>query len=323
MNYNPLISIVIPVYNGAKYIEKTLQTISNQSYTNFEVLLVDDSSTDDSFNIISKYAALDSRCKVFKKENGGIVPKTLNFINPFVSGDYFFYSSQDDLFSLDLLEKMINRCLETSASCVLPDMEYYFENEKTNKKTIGLNGNRAIELTGKEAFILSLNWNIHGFALFKSEFLKNEIIPEDAFDADDYVTRKWFLESDKVVFSEGTFFYRQDNSNAITKTFGKKNFYALNSRQKVWQLIYDSKSFEPYKYSAYRDFIYNYYHTIKKYKKYKFENLQDENEISTFLSNFKKQHFTIEFIKNSIIEALKSGKIKFLAVLFVIYFKKL
>jgi len=323
MNYNPLISIVIPVYNGAKYIEKTLQTISNQSYTNFEVLLVDDSSTDDSFNIISKYATLDSRCKVFKKENGGMVPKTLNFINPFVSGDYFFYSSQDDLFSLDLLEKMINRCLETSASCVLPDMEYYFENEKTNKRTIGLNGNRAIELTGKEAFIQSLNWNIHGFALFKSEFLKNEIIPEDAFDADDYVTRKWFLESDKVVFSEGTFFYRQDNPNAITKTYGKKNFYALNSRQKVWQLIYDSKSLEQYKYSAYRDFIYNYYHTIKKYKTYKFENLQDENEILTFLSNFKKQHFTIEFIKNSIIEALKSGKIKFLAVLFIIHLKKL
>ncbi len=314
---NPLISVVIPVYNGAAFLNETLQTIKNQSYPTFEVLLVDDSSTDESFTIISNFANLDARFKVFKKENGGMVPKTLNFIKPFVSGNFFFYASQDDLFSSDLFEKMINRYFETKATCIIPDMEYYFENKVNNRKTIGLNGNRTIELSGREVFLQSLNWNIHGFVLFKMELFKSEIIPEDAFDADDYITRKWFLNCEKVVFSEGTFFYRQDNPNAITKTFGKKNFYALNSRQKVWQLIIDSKFPEPYKSSAYRDFVYNYYHTIKKYKTYKFENLEDKNEISAFLSNFKKQHFSTKFIKNCIIEALKSGKIKFLAVLLI------
>jgi len=321
MNEKPLISVVIPVYNGANYLEKTLQSVSNQSYKNFEVLLVDDSSTDDSFELISKFASIDARCKVFKKENGGMVPKTLNFIKPFAKGDFFFYLSQDDLLSLDLFEKMINRYFETKADAILPDMEWYYENEKISKKVIGLNGNRTIELSGNEAFIQSLNWNIHGFALFKIDFLKNETFPEDAFDADDFVTRKWFLASKKVAFSEGTFFYRQDNSDAITKTFDKKNFYSLNSRQKLWQLIISSNLSETYKFAAYSDFVYNYFQILKKYKNYNFKNNADKNEIKLFLKTFKKQNFTTKFNVNCIKIALKEVRIKFLIVLLLVHIK--
>lgn len=319
MNNNALISIVIPVFNGATFLEKTLQSIQNQTYIYFEVLLVDDSSKDESYSIISKFAELDSRFKVFKKENGGIVSKTLNFIKPFVKGEFYFYTSQDDLLSNDLFEKMINRHFESNATCVLPDMEYYFENNIDNKKIIGLNGNRNLELTGKEAFLHSLKWNIHGFALFKIEVLKNEVFPEDAFDADDYVTRKWFLESEKVVFSEGTFFYRQDNVNAITKTFGKKNFYTLNSFQKICQLILDSKFPEPILFSVYHDLAYKYYHTVRKFYSYKFENSNDKDEILLFLNDFKKQYFTINFIKVCAIGALKNKKIKLIVILLMIH----
>ena len=94
--------------------------------------------------------------------------------------------------------------------------------------------------------------------MFKIDFFKNETFPEDAFDADDFVTRKWFLASKKVAFSEGTFFYRQDNSGAITKTFEKKNFYSLNSRQKFWQLIIFSNLFHNFKFDDYFDKIYNF-----------------------------------------------------------------
>ena len=94
-----LISVFVPVYNGEKYLERTLLSIQQQTYANIEVLLVDDSSTDGSLEILKRFAEEDSRFKVFVKENGEIVAKSMNFIIPIIKGDFFFYSSQDDLFS--------------------------------------------------------------------------------------------------------------------------------------------------------------------------------------------------------------------------------
>lgn len=82
MNKDLLISVFIPVYNGEKYLERTLQSIQQQTYANFEILLVDDSSTDGSLEILNQFAEKDARFKVFIKENGGIVAKSMNFILP-------------------------------------------------------------------------------------------------------------------------------------------------------------------------------------------------------------------------------------------------
>ena len=69
---NPLISIIIPVYNVEKYIEKCVDSLTAQTYKNIEIILIDDGSTDSSGAICDKYAAEDSRVKVFHKENGGV-----------------------------------------------------------------------------------------------------------------------------------------------------------------------------------------------------------------------------------------------------------
>ena len=134
MNNNLLITIFVPVFNGEKYLVKTLTSIKQQTYTNIEVLLVDDSSEDGSLQIISQYAQEDKRFKVYVKENGGMVAHSLNFISPKIRGDYFFYSSQDDILSVDLIEKMVQKQNETAADCIVPNMEFYFENKPNNRK---------------------------------------------------------------------------------------------------------------------------------------------------------------------------------------------
>jgi glycosyltransferase involved in cell wall biosynthesis len=90
LNQNLLISIFVPVFNGEKYLVQTLKSIQEQTYTNLEILLVDDSSTDESLKILNQFAKEDSRFNVFVKENGGMVAKSMNFILPKISGDYFF-----------------------------------------------------------------------------------------------------------------------------------------------------------------------------------------------------------------------------------------
>lgn len=315
---NFLVTVFVPVYNGEKYLEQTLNCIQQQTYTNIEVLLVDDSSTDGSLYILNQFTEKDARFKVFVKENGGIVAKSMNFIMPKINGDYFFYASQDDIFSLDIIEKMVQRQNETSADSVLPDMEFYFQNQQNNKKIIGLNGDKTIELSGKEALIASLDWSIHGFALFKSNLLKPEFFPEDAFDSDEYVTRKLFLKSNKVVFSDGLFQYRQDNANAITKTFSKKNFFVLNTWWRLFEFLKENNLEDKVIYQNQLGLLKTYSHLYKMYESYDFISETDEVEVTAFLMNFKETRLNNSFFLYNFSYVLLKFKWKFIILIGVV-----
>lgn len=239
-----IISIFMPVYNGSKYLENSIKSILKQTFKDFELVCVDDSSTDNSYEILKKIADTDSRIKIFQKPNGGNVAKSWNFVMPYLRGESITYMSQDDLMSEDNLEQLHKRQQETGADCVLPDMVYYYEGNQTNKKLAGVNGNRDVILTNREAVILSLNWEIHGFALWKSKIIKDEYFLEDSFTNDEYMTRKFLFKSNKVAFCNGVFFYRQDNEMAITKTYGIKYYYSILTNFRIYKLL-EENNFEP------------------------------------------------------------------------------
>jgi glycosyltransferase involved in cell wall biosynthesis len=311
-----LVTIFVPVFNGEKYLHETLISIKNQTYSNIEVLLVDDSSTDGSIIILDKFGKEDSRFKVFLKENGGMVACSWNFIMPEIKGDFIFYSSQDDLFSIDLVEKMVKKQLETKADMVLPDLEYYYENGNNNKRIIGFNGNRNVVLTGKNACSASLNWNIHGFALIKSSLLIEEVFPEDAFDSDDFITRKLFLKSNKVVFCKGIFYYRQDNPKAITKTFSKKNFYILNSILRMFYLLEENNFNKNQIINVQFSLLLNYLQLTAIHQFYDFDSKTEKEEIAQFLFDFRKKYLTQSFFLSNRNYAIGKLKLRFLLLLF-------
>jgi glycosyltransferase involved in cell wall biosynthesis len=289
MEQDFLISIFIPVFNGEKYLEETLLTIEKQTYKNIEILLVDDSSTDNSLNVIHKFVNKDSRFKMYQKTNGGMAATSWNFILSKITGDFIFYSSQDDLFSEDLIYEMVKKQKETNAETIIPDMEFYVSEKNNNKKIIGLNGKREVILSGKQAFIESLTWNIHGFILSSKKLFENEFYPEDAFDSDDFITRKILFKSNKVAFSEGIFFYRQDNPNAITKMPSKKSFYALNTAKRSYEFLekneFDQEIIILAQFNLYRKVI-KYF---ALYYLFCFESYEDKKEIKSFLNAFKKE----------------------------------
>lgn len=312
-----LVTVFVPVFNGEKYLNETLTSIKNQTYQNLEVLLVDDSSTDGSQTILDKFANEDKRFRVFEKKNGGTVPISFNFILSEIKGDYMFYSSQDDIFSIDLIEKMVEKQIETKADIIIPDMEYYYENTNGNKKIIGLNGDRNVVLTGKKACEESLNWNIHGFALIKSSLLIEEVFPEDAFDSDDYITRKLFLKSNQVVFCEGVFYYRQDNSNAITKTFSKKNFYTLNSVLRIFQLLEENNFNRNIIIEVKFSLLITYLELTAIQQFYDFKSATEKHEIALFLIEFKKKYFTKSFYFSNWFFAITLFKFRYFLLLIV------
>lgn len=101
---NPLVSVVMPVYNGSNYIREAVDSVLAQTYKNIEVIIVNDGSVDNSEEIIKSYK--DTRIRYFKKENGGVAT-ALNLAIKNMKGEYFSWLSHDDVYYPDKIEKQI------------------------------------------------------------------------------------------------------------------------------------------------------------------------------------------------------------------------
>ena len=109
----PLVSIIVPVYNSEKWIDKCINSVLNQSYADFELILVDDGSMDSSFCIMQQYALKDKRIQVYHKDNSG-VSDTRNFGINHANGDWITFVDSDDCLSASFLEKTLpsNDCVD-------------------------------------------------------------------------------------------------------------------------------------------------------------------------------------------------------------------
>jgi glycosyltransferase involved in cell wall biosynthesis len=104
---NPLISIIIPTYNVEKYIKETLNSVINQSYNNFEVLVIDDSSTDSTAEEIKRIAKSDGRISYYKIEHAGRPSVPRNYGISKSSGEYVAFLDADDIWNWDKLKDQI------------------------------------------------------------------------------------------------------------------------------------------------------------------------------------------------------------------------
>jgi glycosyltransferase involved in cell wall biosynthesis len=123
------ISIIVPVYNSEQYLEKCLLSIIQQTFTNIEIIIVNDGSTDKSKLIIEKYAAMDNRIIVLDKPNGGL-GDARNFGISHASGDYIAFVDSDDYIDSTMFEKTYNKAIATNADIV--ECDFYWSYEKRN-----------------------------------------------------------------------------------------------------------------------------------------------------------------------------------------------
>lgn len=113
-----LFSVLVPVYNVAPYLRECVDSVLGQSYQNFELLLVDDGSTDESGAICDEYAAKDARIRVFHKENGGLISARRYAVARF-TGDYCVFMDSDDWLAANALEVLEEAVRESQADCVI------------------------------------------------------------------------------------------------------------------------------------------------------------------------------------------------------------
>lgn len=127
---NDLVSIVLPVYNGEKYLSESIDSVIAQSYQNWELIIIDDCSSDNSSDIAKDYAARDSRIHYYRNEQNLKLPRSLNRGFSFAKGDYLTWTSDDNLYLPEAIEQMVNASIKENADFVFASCHVIDENGK-------------------------------------------------------------------------------------------------------------------------------------------------------------------------------------------------
>lgn len=205
-----MISIIIPIYNAEKYLDRVLISICNQTYKNLEIILIDDGSTDNSYNICQRYASLDKRIKLIKQKNSG-VSEARNKGLSLAKGDYIGFVDSDDVISLNMYEIMHNLIINSSSDIV--GCQY-----KKFNKNINFVEDEKLNTYDKINSIKGLlNGNISNFLwdkLFKKELFKGLSFTKKIIYEDFDLMYKIFEKSNKFTFINSTlygYFQRSDS----------------------------------------------------------------------------------------------------------------
>ncbi|TXG39398.1 glycosyltransferase family 2 protein [Seonamhaeicola maritimus] len=182
----PLISILTPFKNTANYLVECLDSILNQSYTNWELLIIDDHSNDDSYSLVKKYSEKDNRIKLFKNDREGIISALqLAFKNS--SGNYITRMDSDDIMLPNKLEILANSLLQFGKLHVAVGLVEYFSEHgvgegyksyETWLNNLTETGNNYNEIY-KECVIPSPCWMLHRDDLIACGAFNPSIYPED------------------------------------------------------------------------------------------------------------------------------------------------
>ena len=154
------VSVIIPVYNVGSYLEQCIDSILCQSFVNFELILVDDGSTDRSGAICDKYVGKDARIKVIHQPNAGLpTARKVGLEN--AKGEYVLYVDADDWVDPNHLESLVEVAEQRDADVVLCGFNYEFPKRKIKNENI------PIATKGKDVIIECLSNRLHAGVVFK------------------------------------------------------------------------------------------------------------------------------------------------------------
>ncbi len=215
-----LVSVVVPVYKVEDYLEKCIRSIQNQTYSNLEIILVDDGSPDRCGEICEEFAVKDERIKVFHKENGGL-SDARNYGVQYATGKYLLFVDSDDYISETLIEKTVNAAETHSCDFVLFDY-YYVKNGIEEVRTCEeIPKNKVISLK-KEKSLFTMPpsaWS----KLFNREFYMNSGIefPKGLYFEDLGTTPKFLLQAENIFYLKEPLYYYMIRSTSI---MGNQNY---------------------------------------------------------------------------------------------------
>lgn len=224
---NPKVSVIIPVYNSEKYIERCLCSIVRQTYSNLEILVINDGSSDSSLKICQKMADNDTRICVITKENEGVsVARNLGV--SLATGDYLAFVDSDDYIHKDAIRFFMDISLATDADIAKGSYIEFSEDEPFDLKNVSYEDVRYQTINKEEAWkhlfddkhmIFGTVWG----GLFKTKILERIVFPVGRTFEDTAIAHLLYENSKKTVFVDYPFYYYFVNKKGITHQFTINN----------------------------------------------------------------------------------------------------
>ena len=220
MNYNNLISIIIPCYNQGEFLDETLNSVLNQTYFNWECIIINDGSTDRTEEIAQKWERKDKRFIYLRKENGG-VSSCRNLGIEKAKGDFIQFLDGDDLFAKNKLETSIDYAYKHNAEVVCSNYLMFIKSVNNSKPPFSQLGDFEFSFSN-----LARYWNA-GFTVpihcwfFKSTLLDDIRFPVGLTAQEDWVVwLRIFKKSPKIFYLPEQLAFYRINPNGRTKTGG-------------------------------------------------------------------------------------------------------
>ena len=241
----PVVSIIVPIYNTSRYLRECLDSIISQSFENWECILINDGSTDNSQSIIDEYCTKDSRFIPVQKANEQSIDKARRYGIKYSTTEWLIMIDSDDAIEPHFIEKLISRQHSTKAdlvTCCMIGCMKELEGIAYSVPEKDFDYNRV--LTGYEACLMTIGeWKIPGIGCIHRKTLWKNIPVGGIGNADEISSRYIILNASKVAFTDALYYYRSNDGTSAQVSFRMFN------RAKV------DKDIEDFGYNNYPDQI--------------------------------------------------------------------
>ena len=308
----PKVSVIVPVYNVEKYLNKSLDSLVNQSLTDIEIILVNDGSTDNSLNIIKDYyKKYNNIIKYYTKENGGM-SDARNYGMQKAKGEYISFVDSDDYIEHNMLYKMYNKAKEGNYDIVFCNTNIVYPDKTILKESELKEDKKSLTLADKNDLILNcypVVWN----KIYKKSFLDTV-----TFESDGLFKKGVWFEDVRMLYKMipyvtscgyvNEYFYNYiQHPKSITYTYSKRLYDVLENLDNIIDFYKSNNLYNDYKNVL--EYIYvNYYFAtfIKRLSKSKDKNIFNKgyitvkNKVNSTFPNYKENKYINKFSPKSL-----------------------
>lgn len=256
-----MISIIVPVYNGEKWLRRCLDSILKMSFSDYELIIVNDGSTDDTYNILNYYKEYDQRIKVINKSNGGS-GSARNVGISLAIGDYISFIDSDDMVDEDFLSILYKTMIEYDVDIVecnfesiLNDKSKIKRDEKNYKVNVISNEKKLEEFCNKNTYLkTAVLWN----KLFKKKLFSNLKFVENKGIDDEFLIHLLIYRANTIAVIDKTLYFYCLTENSQMRS--KRTLKQLDSIEAIENQLNFFLNIK--KHHLYNMLLYRYYATI-------------------------------------------------------------
>ena len=313
-------SVLTPVYNVEKYIVECIESVINQTYSDFEFILVDDGSPDESPRICDEYAQEDSRIKVIHKENGGLISARRAAIAA-ASGEYCVFLDSDDYLDREALEVINKKIEETSCDCVC----YGFNRVNDQGSVLWRSNDTEEKIVNEKRELYKIIFTNHAFNSLGRKAVRRELLSADFSKyyhvsmGEDLLQSIEILKNSKsVAFTTENLYNYRVNLSSITRTVSINNYIDdFTVRASVLDFLRNENVWSESDYQEYKDYCLKLFaieimrvagfDVKRSQKKQIFSKIREQEYYKEFLSTGKYSKKAVGW-KHVLVDAFRSGR---------------